>query len=248
MSFLWQKEKSAKELLRENQRTLKRSIREIDRERLGMERQEKKLVMDIRKMAKQGQVNAAKVMAKDLVRTRKNVSKFHELRSQLQAVSLRMQTLQSTAAMAEAMRGCSLAMMSMNQRMNLPALQQVIMQFQMQSEKMDMKQEMIGETLDDIFEDDEEEDEVDTVVNQILDEIGVSLGGELANAPNGAVAEGQRNQEGKAVAIAGNGGDDKKPKGPGGVPPAGPSASGGGGEGDLTDDALFARLDALKNL
>ena len=44
-------------------------------------------------------------MAKDLVRTRANIQKFYRMRSQLQAVSLRIQTVKSTAAMANAMAG-----------------------------------------------------------------------------------------------------------------------------------------------
>jgi hypothetical protein len=53
-----------------------RSVREIDRERMGLERQEKKLIADIKKAAKDGQLDSAKVMAKDLVRTRGYVKKM----------------------------------------------------------------------------------------------------------------------------------------------------------------------------
>lgn len=36
-------------------------------------------------------MGACKVMAKDLVRTRRNVQKFYQMKTQLQAVGLRMQ-------------------------------------------------------------------------------------------------------------------------------------------------------------
>ena len=39
-------------------------IRELDRERSALERQEKKLIGDIKKMAKTGQMEAVKIMAK----------------------------------------------------------------------------------------------------------------------------------------------------------------------------------------
>ena len=51
--------------------------------------------------------NACKVMAKDLVRTRRYVQKFYQMRTQLQAVSLRIQTLRSNQQMADAMRGAT---------------------------------------------------------------------------------------------------------------------------------------------
>ena len=40
------------------------AMRELDRERTKMEQQEKKIIADIKKMAKQGQMDAVKVMAK----------------------------------------------------------------------------------------------------------------------------------------------------------------------------------------
>ena len=44
------------ELLRENKRMLDRAIRELDRERMGLQTQEKKLILEIKKMAKEGQM------------------------------------------------------------------------------------------------------------------------------------------------------------------------------------------------
>ena len=80
------------------------AIRELDRERTSLQSQEKKLIAEIKQMAKQNQLAAVRVMAKDLIRTRHSVTKLYALKSQLQGVSLRMQTLKSTQAMADAMR------------------------------------------------------------------------------------------------------------------------------------------------
>ena len=119
---------STAELLRENKRMLDKAIRELDRERSGLQQQEKKLIIEIKKMAKEGQMvsrrrrcrqppaasrqplcgarspevqrylncrpaalpqEAVKVMAKSLVRNRHAVNKLFQLKSQLQAVSLR---------------------------------------------------------------------------------------------------------------------------------------------------------------
>jgi hypothetical protein len=47
--------------LRENKRTINRAIREIDREKTNLERQEKKLIGEIKKNAKANQMGAVKV-------------------------------------------------------------------------------------------------------------------------------------------------------------------------------------------
>ncbi len=64
MDFLFGKKMTPDEMLRKNQRALNRAMRDLDRERAKMEQQEKKIIADIKKMAKQGQMDAVKIMAK----------------------------------------------------------------------------------------------------------------------------------------------------------------------------------------
>ena len=59
--WLFKRQKTPTELLRENKRMLDRSIREIDRERASMMSQEKKLIAEIKRMAKANQMGAVKV-------------------------------------------------------------------------------------------------------------------------------------------------------------------------------------------
>jgi len=53
-------------------------------------------------------------MAKDLVRTRRYTQKFFQMRTQLQAVGLRIQTLRSNQQMADAMRGATRVLRSIS--------------------------------------------------------------------------------------------------------------------------------------
>lgn len=62
-------------------------------------------MVDIKKMAKSGQMDAVKIMAKDLVRTRAFVKKFILMKANIQGIALKIQTLKSQAAMATAMKG-----------------------------------------------------------------------------------------------------------------------------------------------
>lgn len=56
MEWLFGKKKTPAQMLRENQRALNRTMRELDRERVKMEQQEKKVIADLKKMAKEGQM------------------------------------------------------------------------------------------------------------------------------------------------------------------------------------------------
>lgn len=163
------------ERLRKHQRALEKTQRELDRERTKLENQEKKLVQEIKKNAKNGQMGAVKVQAKDLVRTRRYIQKFYQMRTQLQAISLRIQTVRSNEQMMQSMKGATKLLGSMNKQMNLPALQRIAMEFEKENDIMDQRQEMMDDAIDDVtgLEDEEEGEEV---VNQVLDEIGIDLG------------------------------------------------------------------------
>ena len=105
-------------------------FRDLDKEKMKLERQEKQIINDIKKMAKQGEMAAVKVMAKDLVRTRRYVKKFIMMKANIQAVSLKITTLKSQGAMATSMKGVTKAMGAMNKQMNMPQMQKIMMDFE----------------------------------------------------------------------------------------------------------------------
>ncbi|RZC40435.1 charged multivesicular body protein 2a [Asbolus verrucosus] len=227
MEWLFGKRLTPEELLRKNQRALNKAMRDLDREKMKMEQQEKKVINDIKKLAKEGQMDAVKIMARDLVRTRRYVKKFMLMKANIQAVSLKIQTLRSQNAMAQAMKGVTKAMQSMNRQLNLPQIQRILQEFEKQSEIMDMKEEIMNDAIDDAMEDDGDEEESDAVVNQVLDELGLQLNDQLSGLPQtaGALPSTGTKQPAAAAAAA--------------------TAGGNGGISDADAD-LQARLDNLR--
>ncbi|KAI8839925.1 Snf7-domain-containing protein [Chytridium lagenaria] len=189
MDWLFGSRKTPAEMLKQHQRALTKAQRDLDRERTKLEQQEKKLIADIKKSAKANQMNACKIMAKDL---------FYQMKTQLQAVGLRIQTMRSNQAMADAMKGCTKAMRSMNKNVNMPEISKIMMDFEKESEMMDMKEEMMNDAIDDVMEEEADEDEENAIVNQVLDEIGISLNQSLADAPTTKIGQ-------KAVAESSDG-------------------------------------------
>merc|ERR1719163_572053 len=115
-------------------------------------------------MAKEGQVDSAKIYAKDLVRTRAYIKKMHKMKSHMEAVSLRLQTMQSSAQMAQCMKGVTKVMGTMNKKMNLPQIQKIMMEFEKQNE-------MMADAVDDAFADDEDEDAEEEILGSVLAEL-----------------------------------------------------------------------------
>jgi len=186
LDFLFGRRKTPQEMLRQNQRALNRAMRDLDRERAQLENQEKRIIADIKKMAQKGEMDAVKIMAKDLVRTRRYVKKFMMMRANIQAVALKIQTLKSQDAMAQAMKGVTKAMMSMNKQLKLPQIQKIMQEFEKQSEIMDMKEEMMSDAIDDAMADEGDEEESEQIVSKVLDELGIQMSEELGNLPAAA--------------------------------------------------------------
>merc|ERR1719189_661388 len=161
-------------------------------------------------MAKLGQMDAVRILAKDLVRTRRYVKKFMLMRANIQAVSLKIQTLKSQSAMAQAMKGVTKAMGNMNKQMKLPEIQKIMMEFEKQSEIMDMKGEMMEDAIDDVMGDEDDEEESDAIVSQVLDELGLQLNDKLGDVPvaTGSLSVAATNKGKTAVAAGATDDDD----------------------------------------
>jgi len=145
--------------------------------------------------------------------------------------------------MAEAMRGATRAMGAMNRGLNLPQIQRIMNEFEKESATMDMKEEMMSDAVDDVMDDDleDEEEEGDKILKQVLDEIGVDISQQLTDAPSGLAVTSSLTEPRQAVALG-------EASGPAHGPAGGRNNSGddGPGGGLSDEDALQARLDALR--
>ncbi|QPG72993.1 hypothetical protein FOA43_000297 [Brettanomyces nanus] len=224
--WIFGKRLTPQEQMRRNQRQLEKTQRELEREKMKLQQQEKQLIRDIKKNAKVGQVATVKVQAKDLIRTRKQMVKFDRMKTQIQAISLRLQTMRSSTQMTTSMKSATRILSGLNGNLNLNQLGRITQEFQKSMDVMDQKQEMVDDVMDDMMDDELEEDdeeEVDEVVNQVLDEVGVGLHDKLGES---AVPEG--GIESKSTEAIQN-----KPQLV-------------GADGGSADDDLQARLDSLK--
>lgn len=196
--------------MKKNKRIINRAIREMERERMQLEREQKKLEIEIKKMAKAGEMKAVRTMAKDLVRTKQHISKFHIMKSNLQGLNLKLQTMKTSHDMAMAMGKTTKAMKVMNRRMNIQSIAKLMAEFEAEGEKLDMTQEMMEDVMDDALDDGAAVEEEEAIVKQVLDEIGVDIVGGIQAAPSGSVNATQQQQvteqEPQPVAADGGGG------------------------------------------
>ncbi|CAH8495382.1 unnamed protein product [Heterobilharzia americana] len=121
------------------------------------------------------------------------------MHSNLTALSMKVQTIKSTATMANAMKQVALTMRRMNASMQLPQIQRIMMEFEKQTEMMEMKEEMMADVIDDAIGEEDETEDSENIVNKVLEELGIDLNAQLSDLPtakdtvgSGAVANSLR--------------------------------------------------------
>lgn len=183
-TYLWSAPPTPREMMQHARSTIRKSVRELDREIERMGREEAKLIEEIRVTAAKGNMGLARTMTKELVRQRNAVAKCYEMRVQLQGVRARIQHMASVAAMSEAMREATRAMYRLNRQVKLPAMQNILRQFEREGQVMEWKQEMMDDAIDDAVGEAGDAQAEDEVLDRVMDEIGIGLSHTLAAAPS----------------------------------------------------------------
>ncbi|EXB75150.1 Vacuolar protein sorting-associated protein 2-2-like protein [Morus notabilis] len=169
------------------------ATRGIEREIASLQLEEKKLVAEIKKTAKTGNEAATKILARQLVRLRQQITNLQGSRAQIRGVTTHTQALYASTSISTGMKGATKAMVAMNKQMAPTKQVKVIREFQKQSAQLDMTIEMMSDAIDETLDKDEAEEETDELTNQVLDEIGVDIASQLSSAPKGRIAS--RNAE-----------------------------------------------------
>nr|VDD04257.1 unnamed protein product [Brassica rapa] len=199
---IFKKKTTPKEALRTSKREMAVATRGIEREITSLQLEEKRLVAEIKKTAKTGNevlgfscyihsffsTAATKILARQLVRLRQQITNLQGSRAQIRGVTTHTQALYASTSISSGMKGATTAMVAMNKQMAPTKQAKVIKEFQKQSAQLDMTIEMMSEAIDETLDKDEAEEETEDLTNQVLDEIGVGVASQLSSAPKGRIA------------------------------------------------------------
>ncbi|EGB09650.1 hypothetical protein AURANDRAFT_7138, partial [Aureococcus anophagefferens] len=155
-------------------RELAKEGRQMEREIRKMEEAENKSKAECQKLAKAGRVDACKIIAKEIVRTRAARERLLVARTQISSVSMQLQTQAAMVRAAGCMKKSGEVMAVMNQLVKLPELQKTMMNMQREMERAGLVDEMIQDSMDMMDGDDIEDDtavEVDKVVAELTGDL-----------------------------------------------------------------------------
>jgi len=226
-------------MMKQSERTIKRAVRDLEKERKKLEQHEKKMQTDIKKNAQKGQMVSARHIAKDVVRTRNQITKTYRIGAQLQSVQNKLTSMKATHATTEGMDKVCKAMIAINKEFDVPALNKMAQDFAMESDKMDMMaavtDDIIGDMLDNDADGDGDEDAAaDEILNSVMDAEGIKMADQMQMPNAGGMAADMNNTGPQQISMGAAGG------------PAPPPPPSGGGGGDPSLSELEARMEALR--
>lgn len=177
------KKKTVDDIIKEQSKELRGTQRQITRDRTALERQEKQLEAEIKKMAKTGNRDACKILAKQLVQLRKQKNRTYAVSSKVTSMSTQTKLMNSQMKMAGAMSSTAKTMQAVNKKMDPQKTLKTMQDFQKENMKMGMTEDLINDTLDECFDESGDEEETQGIVDQVLDEIGIEISGKMARTP-----------------------------------------------------------------
>ncbi|XP_076841498.1 charged multivesicular body protein 2Ba isoform X2 [Brachyhypopomus gauderio] len=136
------KKKTVDDVIKEQTKELRGTQRQITRDRAALEREEKQIEMEIKKMAKTGNREACKILAKQLVQVRKQKNRTYAVSSKVTSMSTQTKVMNSQMKMAGAMSTTAKTMQAVNKKMDPKKTLMTMQDFQKENMKMEMTEDM----------------------------------------------------------------------------------------------------------
>eukprot|EP00668_Euglena_longa_P032395 GGOE01041711.1.p1 GENE.GGOE01041711.1~~GGOE01041711.1.p1 ORF type:complete len:216 (+),score=91.41 GGOE01041711.1:102-749(+) len=161
--------------LKAEDRTLDRQIRNITQE-------EAKVTKGLREAAKKNEEPVVRILAKELVRSRKAKNRLFTSKAQINSVRLQLEQTHAQAKMVGALQKNAEILALMNRLVRVEEVRETMMSLSKEMTKAGLIDEMVAETMESLDDEDLEE-EADAEVAKVIDEV---LGSRLTSVqPSG---------------------------------------------------------------
>lgn len=174
-------EKQPKELVAEWSQKIRKEMRVIDRQIRDIKREEEKVKRSIKDAAKKGQKDVCVVLAKEMIQSKRAVTKLYASKAHMNSVLLSMKNQLAVARVAGSLQRSTEVMKAMQSLVKIPEIQATMRDL---SKEM-MKAGIIEEMLEDTFESMEDEEDMEEAAEEEVDKILFEItAGALGKAPS----------------------------------------------------------------
>ncbi|GAU92186.1 hypothetical protein RvY_04299 [Ramazzottius varieornatus] len=160
-------------------KTCRTSVRDMDRQIRNIQREEERAKRCLKDAAKKGDKDVCKILAKEIVRSRKTVNKMNLAKVQVNSLILHMRHQLSTLRVAGSLQKSTEVMTAMQNLIRMPEINAIMQGMAKEMMRAGIIEEMMDDAMDSLDDPDLEE-QADVEVEKVLWEL---TEGKLGEAP-----------------------------------------------------------------
>ncbi|KAI8592809.1 Charged multivesicular body protein 3 [Geranomyces variabilis] len=199
MQMLIGKKLTPEEQVKKWRQSVRAQERELDKSMRGIDAEEMKVKRHLKAAAKRNDATSCRILAKEIVTSRKARDRLATSKAQLNSLTMNMQQQLATMKIAGTVQKSTQIMKLVNNLVKLPEISATMQEMGQEMMKAGIIEEMMEDTLE-MGDEDEIEAEADEEVNKVLFEL---TDGMLGEAPAGVGAafeqEKEKEKESKAA-------------------------------------------------
>ncbi|EAU84830.1 vacuolar sorting protein Vps24 [Coprinopsis cinerea okayama7 len=158
------------EKVRAWQAKLRAESRQLDREMRQLDMATSKAQQSVKQLATKGDVKSARILAKEVVRSKKQKDRLSVSKARLASIGNQLQQQLAMMKVTGTLQKSTEIMKLSNSLVKLPQISQTMREMSMEMTKAGIMEEMLEDTLD-MDEDEELEEEADAEVDKVLFEL-----------------------------------------------------------------------------
>jgi len=169
-----------KEQVQEWGKKIRKEGYNLDRQINAIKREEMKVTKSLKEAAKKGDKDVCHILAKEIINSRKAVTRLYTAKANLNSVQLQMKNQLATVKVAGALSSSAEVMKSMNALVKLPETQKTMMELSKEMMKAGVIEEMLEDTMEGLDAEEEMEEAAQEEIDKIIFELTT---GKLGEAP-----------------------------------------------------------------
>ncbi|EPY30658.1 charged multivesicular body protein 3 [Strigomonas culicis] len=152
-------------------RQLRSEQRKMDMQITKIQREEQKVKVSMKQAAKKNDTFAVKMLAKELLRSRKAVNRMHTAKAQMNSVGMQLQNQLATIKLSGGLAKSGVIMKDMNDLLKVKEVQETMREMSKEMTKTGIIEEMMNDTLDNALDEDISDGELEDEVSKVVAEV-----------------------------------------------------------------------------
>lgn len=179
--------------MRKEQRQVEQQINKIQRE-------QNKVKMSMKQAAKKEDTASLRILALELVRSKKAVSRMYAAKATMNSVAMELQHQMAQLKITGAMQKSTEVMKNMNELVRIPEVGKTMRELSKEMTKAGMMEEMVNDTLDDALNGDISDTELEEEVEKVVEEtMAQQMSGGIVG--HSKISAGQKVQDGESASL-----------------------------------------------